>query len=137
MSEAIKSYYAALERLKQNKPKNVKKDTAINKDTVALEAGKKRGSIRNRSGFEDLIADIRVAAEGCKKRSHRRDDSDRLKDAQKQIQMLKKENDILKSRYMSLLFLNYEFVTQMRKAGLDTPSFGQAVNFEVKSKLPV
>ena len=39
---ALNEYYATLERLKVNKPKG----SAINNDMVALEAGRKRGSIK-------------------------------------------------------------------------------------------
>ena len=55
MSATVKEYFAALERLKQNKPQVIEKGSPINKDTVALEAGRKRGSIRNRPGFEPLL----------------------------------------------------------------------------------
>jgi len=42
----------------------VPKGTAICKDTVALEAGRKRGSIKkSRNGFGDLIAAIESAAQ--------------------------------------------------------------------------
>lgn len=43
---AFNEYYAALERLKANKPIILPKGSAINNDTVALEAGRKRGSIK-------------------------------------------------------------------------------------------
>lgn len=43
---ALNEYYAALERLKVNKPTIITKGSAINNDTVALEAGRKRGSIK-------------------------------------------------------------------------------------------
>ena len=43
---ALNDYYAALERLKANKPEVLPKGSAINNDTVALEAGRKRGSIK-------------------------------------------------------------------------------------------
>ncbi len=43
---ALDEYYAALERLKANRPTTLPKGSAINNDTVALEAGRKRGSIK-------------------------------------------------------------------------------------------
>jgi len=43
---ALDEYYAALERLKVNKPNLLPKGSVINNDTVALEAGHKRGSIK-------------------------------------------------------------------------------------------
>lgn len=43
---ALNDYYAALERLKTNKPIILPKGSTINNDTVAMEAGRKRGSIK-------------------------------------------------------------------------------------------
>jgi hypothetical protein len=55
MSDTISDYYAALDRLKQRKAK-------INNDTVALEAGRKKGSIKkSRKQFAALIQAIEVA----------------------------------------------------------------------------
>ena len=59
---ALNEYYAALERLKANKPTVLAKDSAINNDTVALEAGRKRGSIK-KSRHAALIEAIEQAAE--------------------------------------------------------------------------
>jgi len=56
MTEAVADYYAALERLKQRRAK-------INNDTVAVEAGRKKGSIKkSRPQFIQLIADIDAAS---------------------------------------------------------------------------
>ncbi|MFW2308173.1 hypothetical protein [Aliarcobacter butzleri] len=55
----LDDYYKALERLINNKPINVPKNTKINNDTVALEAGRKRGSIKkSREIFADLLTKI-------------------------------------------------------------------------------
>ena len=59
---AIDEYYAALERLKANKPTILPKGSAINNDTVALEAGRKRGSIK-KSRHAALIETIELAAQ--------------------------------------------------------------------------
>lgn len=60
----IDEYWSALDRLIKNKPKIVEYGSAINKDTVALEAGRKRGSIKkSRAVFSKLIAAIDQAAE--------------------------------------------------------------------------
>ena len=57
--KSIEEYQAALKRLKENRPLRVPKGSKINKDTVALEAGRKRGSIKkSRPAFAGLIADI-------------------------------------------------------------------------------
>ena len=59
---ALNEYYAALERLKANKPSILPKGSAINNDTVALEAGRKRGSIK-KSRHTALIDAIEQAAQ--------------------------------------------------------------------------
>lgn len=60
----LDEYHKALNRLIQNKPINVPKGTKINNDTVALEAGRKRGSIKkSRPMFLELIESIKEASE--------------------------------------------------------------------------
>ena len=58
----LNEYYAALERLKANKPTVLPKGSAINNDTVAMEAGRKRGSIK-KSRHAALIEAIEQAAQ--------------------------------------------------------------------------
>jgi hypothetical protein len=56
MSGAMTDYYAALERLKN------RKGARINNDTVAIEAGRKKGSIKkSRPQFAELIEAIHAA----------------------------------------------------------------------------
>jgi len=62
MMSALNDYYAALERLKANKPTILPKGSAINNDTVALEAGRKRGSIK-KSRYAALVEAIDLAAQ--------------------------------------------------------------------------
>ena len=60
---ALNDYYAALERLKANKPISFPyRRAAINNDTVAMEAGRKRGSIK-KSRHAALIEAIERAAQ--------------------------------------------------------------------------
>lgn len=59
---ALNDYYAALERLKANKPIILPKGSAINNDTVAMEAGRKRGSIK-KSRHAALIEAIELVAQ--------------------------------------------------------------------------
>lgn len=59
---AIDDYYAALARLKANKPSLLPKGSAINNDTVALEAGRKRGSIK-KSRHIALVEAIELATD--------------------------------------------------------------------------
>ncbi|KAI2694447.1 hypothetical protein [Pseudomonas sp. TNT3] len=44
---AEENYLSALDRLERDEPEILPKGTLINNDTVALEAGRKRGSIKN------------------------------------------------------------------------------------------
>ncbi|WNL12343.1 hypothetical protein [Aliarcobacter cryaerophilus] len=58
MNAIEQQYFEAWERLKAGKPKFVDKNMPINElNTVALEAGKKRGSLRT-SNFPDLCKKI-------------------------------------------------------------------------------
>lgn len=58
----IDEYFSALNRLEKNKPNIVAQNTAISNDSVALEAGRKKGSIKkSRESFADLIVAIEKA----------------------------------------------------------------------------
>ncbi|WP_406833873.1 hypothetical protein [Pseudomonas asiatica] len=60
---AMDEYRAALQRLVSNNTINLPKNSSINKDTVALEAGRKRGSIKkSRKEHAQLILEITAAA---------------------------------------------------------------------------
>lgn len=87
MSDALDAYYAALERLK-------KRGAKINNDTVALEAGNKKGSIkRSRPVFDELIKAIDVAAaEVAEKRAQPTAKIKQLKDDKKSLQQLLDES---------------------------------------------
>lgn len=55
-SKTIQEYFDSLERLKINKPINIPLSSPINKDTVALESGRKRGAIKkSRPMFKELV----------------------------------------------------------------------------------
>ena len=63
MPNILKDYFEALERLKRGKPVNVPKGTKISNDSVSLEAGRKKGTIKkSRPIFSDLIGAIDAAA---------------------------------------------------------------------------
>lgn len=87
MSDALDAYYAALERLK-------KRGAKINNDTVALEAGNKKGSIkRSRPVFDELIKAIDVAAaDVAEKRAQPAAKIKQLKDDKKSLQQLLDES---------------------------------------------
>jgi hypothetical protein len=128
---AVDDYYAALKRLKANKPVRVPKGTAFNKDTVALEAGKKRGSIRKRAGFENLIMDIQAASEAKTKRTPPELAVEQAARRDLELEELRKENEILKTRYMSLLYQNYELSNVIQKSGIKVPKFGTATSISI------
>ncbi|WP_161864434.1 hypothetical protein [Pseudomonas yangonensis] len=74
--DAMAEYYSALERLSNNIPIRVPRGSRISKDTVALEAGRGRGSIKkSRPQFSDLIEAIGRASVKNKKISEKGDNS--------------------------------------------------------------
>lgn len=63
MPNIIEDYREALERLKKGRPINVRKGIPISNDSVSLEAGRKKGTIkRSRPIFAKLITEIDAAA---------------------------------------------------------------------------
>lgn len=128
-SGTVQEYFAALERLKKGVPTLVPKGSPINKDQVALEAGRKRGTIRNRPGFEKLISEIESSSEQPtltkKKRLHNNPNQTA------EIERLQRDLDVARSRYMSLLYLNAEMAKVIRKLGGDVPQFGMVTKIEV------
>lgn len=64
MSEALNLYYEALNRLQKGTPIVLPKGTRISNDSVSIEAGRKKGSIKkSRPGFLGLITAIKQANE--------------------------------------------------------------------------
>ncbi len=62
MSDILKDYFEALERLKSGRPERVPKGTKVTNDSISLEAGRKKGTIkRSRPIFRDLIEAINAA----------------------------------------------------------------------------
>lgn len=58
----IVDYYNALDRIIKGCPINIPVGSRINNDNVAIEAGRKKGAIKNKRGpFKALIDDIRRA----------------------------------------------------------------------------
>ncbi|MFT6405931.1 MAG: hypothetical protein ACJAVI_004655 [Candidatus Azotimanducaceae bacterium] len=56
---SLGDYWEALERIRAGKPTRIPKGSPLNKDTVALEAGRKRGAIKkSRANYRDLIRAI-------------------------------------------------------------------------------
>lgn len=130
ITSTVKEYLEALERLKKNAPIRVSKDSPINKDQVALEAGRKRGTIRNRPGFEQLIAEIESAtSEPSPPTKKKRTQNNPNQSAE--IEQLKRDLDVARSRYMSLLYLNAEMAKVIRKLGGEVPQYGVVTDLQV------
>lgn len=63
MPDILQDYFAALERLKTGRPVNVAKGTKITNDSVSVEAGRKKGTIKkSRPIFSELIGAVDAAA---------------------------------------------------------------------------
>lgn len=90
--KSLTEYYDALKRLINNDPVRVLKGSRINKDSVALEAGKTRGSIKkSRDTFLKLIEEIEKAA-----RSQTEQETDILKH---QLEKRKSEKENYRNLY--------------------------------------
>jgi uncharacterized protein (DUF3084 family) len=97
---AVNEYYAALERLKANKPTILPKGSAINNDTVALEAGRKRGSIK-KSRHAALIVAIEQAAQEAGQNVL--SSTQRIEQAKKRTKAAKSDYEQLQEDYEKLL----------------------------------
>lgn len=98
---ALNDYYAALERLKANKPNVLPKGSAaINNDTVALEAGRKRGSIK-KSRHAALIEAIEQAAQQVGQNVL--SPTQQLEQAKSKTKAVKSDYEQLKEDYEKLL----------------------------------
>lgn len=113
---ALQEYYAALERLKANKPMVLPKGSAINNDTVALEAGRKRGSIK-RSRHAALVEAIEQAAQAV---------GQNVLSTAQQIEQAKTKTKAMKSDYGQLRD-DYEKLLEKANSLL-------LENFELKQK---
>ena len=119
---ALENYIAALQRLIAGKPQNVPKGSAINKDTVALEAGRKRGSIKkSRAGNAELIAAIEAAAAAQQEKSGPTAAQDATKQkalkraAQAQLGSLKEDYELALTRIASLAHENHTLKMQIKE----------------------
>lgn len=95
MRNTLNDYFEALERLKKNEPLIVPKDSKITNDSVALEAGRQKGSIKkSRPVFGDLIEAIEKAS---------REQSKELNPVNEQVEKLKGEVAYYKNAWESAL----------------------------------
>ena len=113
MSKALVNLNEALNRLITNTPIRVPKGSKINNDTVALEAGLKRGAVkRSRPELAELLDNIREAEakrlgkEYSKKNSKIVMQNEALK-LKQQLNELQYKYDVQLSQINSLIFENH------------------------------
>lgn len=113
MSKALVNLNEALNRLIINTPIRVPKGSKINNDTVALEAGLKRGAVkRSRPELAELLDNIkeaeakRLGKESSKKSSKIVMQNETLK-LKQQLKQLQEKYDVQLSQINSLIFENY------------------------------
>ena len=97
---ALNEYYAALERLKANRPTILPKSSAINNDTVAFEAGRKRGSIK-KSRHAALVEAIEQAAKEAGQ--NELSPAQQIEQAKSKTKAVKTDYEQLKEDYEKLL----------------------------------
>jgi hypothetical protein len=109
---ALKHYEEALQRLVKNNPTLSEfkaNGFTINNDTVALEAGRKRGSIKpSRHTMLGLITDIQVAEVNRKKNQKKPTEIEKKEKGKDELNTLKK-------RYQASLNREAMLVKQIRK----------------------
>lgn len=105
--EPLTEYYQALERLIKGCPKRVPKGTKITNDSVALEAGRGKGSIKkSRKSHSDLISDICAAAKQSLQKNVQADDQ--LNKSKQQAKDLQNKLEASYARELSLLIEMFE-----------------------------
>ncbi|WP_112053167.1 MULTISPECIES: hypothetical protein [Halomonadaceae] len=107
MDEVLSEYFAALDRLKRNKPIRVAKGSKITNDSVALEAGRKKGTIKkSRVIYSALIDEINQA-----KRKSKVPDTSSAQELREAKMLAKKYKSLWEEalqREISLLHENHE-----------------------------
>ena len=113
MSKALINLNEALNRLIANTPIRAPKSSKINNDTVALEAGLKRGAVkRSRPELAELLDNIkeaeakRLGKEYSKKNSKIVMQNETLK-LKQQLKELQEKYDVQLSQINSLIFENH------------------------------
>lgn len=109
MSKVKQEYFKALERLKNKVPERIAHGYKINNDTVALEAGRKRGSIKS-ARMPDVIAAIELVANDFNP-----SDVSPLKKKQAQVISIKKEKDDYKVKYQKSLNRELNLMIELEK----------------------
>lgn len=105
--QPLDDYFAALSRLIKGQPKIVPKGTRITNDSVSIEAGRGKGSIKkSRVLFATLIQAIDDAA--LKQASPSREQKERLIRVKAKAEKYRQELESALAREISLLYELYE-----------------------------
>lgn len=100
---SLQDYFEALDRLVAGCPKIVAKGTRITNDSVSIEAGRGKGSIKkSRLVFSDLIEAIRVVAEN--QFQGKNEIQEKIDKAKKQTLSYKKMYEESIGRELSLIY---------------------------------
>lgn len=119
MSDCLTEYYNALDRLIKNKPIRVPRSAKINNDNVALEAGRKKGSIKkSRPIYEDLIIAIKVANEKMGENTNQ--EKNKYLKVREESQKYKTLWEESLAREISLIHENSELKAQLKKYEIQT-----------------
>jgi hypothetical protein len=111
-TSSLTDYFDALSRIKNGNPINVRKGVKITNDSVALEAGRKKGSIKkSRDSFCDLINAINIAASEQLKNSNQFEE--KLKASRVKADQYRLELEAALGREISLLHELYETKKQL------------------------
>ena len=112
--EPLAEYFDALERLKNGRPKLIPKGTKITNDSVSLEAGRKKGSIKkSRPLYNELIIAIDAAAEAQAKPKN--EQVERLAKIRLTAADLREQLEDALARELSLLSELYETKKKLAK----------------------
>ncbi|MGU3862517.1 hypothetical protein ACVXHM_34155 [Pseudomonas aeruginosa] len=123
---AIDDYFAALQRLVDSKTRILPKGSDINKDAVALEAGRKRGSIKkSRAEHAEIIIAI-VAAAAAQLEQQRPTPAQEIEKqrvlkgtAKKELLTLKKNYELALSKIISLVHENHLLKSEIKELKLE------------------
>lgn len=114
MTQPLEDYFEALARLRSGQPIHVPKGVKITNDSVALEAGRGKGSIKkSRAVFSDLIQAIDAAAEEQAKGSNQQ--KEKLDKAKSTAEQYRRDLEAALARELSLLYELYEVKKRLAK----------------------
>lgn len=114
-SEPLADYFEALARLQAGRPVNVTRGLRITNDSVALEAGRAKGSIKkSRPSFSELIQAISAAAVAQADSSPEKQQQARLAKIKGTVQMHRNDVDAAMSSLVSRLYEIHELKVKVR-----------------------